>query len=445
MATTNSSGNSPRKPSGNSSGNSAEGPTEGSSSNASSNAAGNSIGDNSATSTNNAHSTNSAHATSALANPKNPLRVSAVWTTVIYLILGLLSAVFIWVGTPTPDSHARVWNYDIPSASGEESSSSDTAPGNGLGVENPTRSAGELYEELNQHNLALFIEHQDALAAGLTVLDPTGQTPWLQEHRDELAPQPGKARAFLFRDTYCAKQVELGNSCPYLPDNIEVAGTTDSPISPRGRQFAVIPAAEDTLGYGRYLIGGSGAEAKEILPEVFVNEQPYSGENWFGDLLVKTLEYEGTLALIPLIIALLLCIFIFAMEYRRNTNFPEPTRTPASAKSFAFAHFPAHITGYLGGIIIGLLPLVWVSIHQGNGQVIRAYLPNAVGISVALILGVLAVFTGLRFLIARHYLRRLTLLNPGTPSPGTANPGATPTPNTPNTPTNTTNPQGGAH
>lgn len=418
MATTNSSGNSPRKPSGNSSGNSAEGPTEGSSSNASSNAAGNS--DNSATSTNNAH------ATSALANPKNPLRVSAVWSTVIYLILGLLSAVFIWVGTPTPDSHARVWNYDIPSASGEESSSSDTAPGNGLGVENPTRSAEELYEELNKHNLALFIEHQDALAAGLTVLDPTGQTPWLQEHRDELAPQPGKARAFLFRDTYCAKQVELGNSCPYLPDNIEVAGTTDSPISPRGRQFAVIPAAEDTLGYGRYLIGGSGAEAKEILPEVFVNEQPYSGENWFGDLLVKTLEYEGTLALIPLIIALLLCIFIFAMEYRRNTNFPEPTRTPASAKSFAFAHFPAHIAGYLGGIIIGLLPLVWVSVHQGNGQVIRAYLPNAVGISVALILGVLAVFTVLRFLIARHYLRRLTLLNPDTP-------------------TTTTNPQGGAH
>ncbi|KAA8719391.1 hypothetical protein [Corynebacterium spheniscorum] len=426
MATTNSSGNSPRKPSGNSSGNSAEGLTEGSSSNAASNAADNSIGDNSAT------STTSAHATSALANPKNPLRVSAVWTTVIYLILGLLSAVFIWVGTPTPDSHARVWNYDIPSANGEESSSSDTAPGNGLGVENPTRSAGELFEELNQHSLALFIEHQDALAAGLTVLDPTGQTPWLQEHRDELAPQPGKARAFLFRNTYCAKQVELGNSCPYLPDNIEVAGTTDSPISPRGRQFAIIPAAEDTLGYGRYLIGGSGAEAKEILPEVFVNERPYSVENWFGDLLVKVLEYEGTLALIPLIIALLLCIFIFAMEYRRNTNFPEPTRSPASAKSFAFAHFPAHIAGYLGGIIIGLLPLVWVSIHQGNEHVIRAYLPNAVGISVALILGVLAVFTVLRFLIARHYLRRLMLLNPGA------------TPNTTTTPT-TTNPQGGAH
>lgn len=410
MATSNSSGNPAGNPSGNPSGNPAGNPS----------------------------------GTSTLPNPKSPLRVSAVWTTVIYLVLGLLSAVFIWTGTPTPDSHARIWDFDVPSASGVDTRSPDTSPRNGLDAKNPTRTAGELYQDLSEHNLALFIDHTDALSAGLTVLDPTGTTPWLQEHRDELAPQPGKARAFLFENTYCAKQFELGKPCPYLPDTIEIAGTTASPISPRGHQFAVIPAAEDTLGYGSYLLGAPEAQAKEILPEVYESQWPEVKQHWFNLFLGEVLEYEGTYAVFPLVLALLFCIFIFAMEYRRNTNFPDPTGAPRSAQAFAFAHFPAHITAYICGIALGLLPLVWTSINQGNGPMLRAYLPNGAWVTLAIALVVIAIFTFLRFLIARHYLLRLELLSRAHNNPAPNNPTPSTTPTT-TTPTKPTDPQGGVH
>lgn len=355
-------------------------------------------------------------------NPKSPLRVSAVWTTLVFLILGILSSVFIWSGTPTPDSLARTWDYNIPSASGQNARSADSAPGNGLGIENPTRSAGEIYQELSKENVALFIEHHDAFAAGLTVLDPTGKTPWLSDYRDQLAPEPGKPRALLFKNTYCATIYERGEKCPYLPDNFQVAGMSDGPLDPRGRQFAIIPAAEDQLGYGSYLFGASEEKAQELLPEVFPKQFRDEHTTPFGIFLVALLEYDGFYAIFPLIFAFFISIFIFAMEYRRNTNFPEPNRS-LSAKDFAFVHFPAHLIGFIGGMILGLIPLTWFTISQGNSHLLRAYLPHAAWVSVAVTLVVMGVFLYLRVRIARHYQHRLQLLHN----------------------TETTNPQGGAH
>lgn len=366
-------------------------------------------------------------------NPKSPLRVSAVWTTLVFLILGILSSVFIWSGTPTPDSLARTWDYNIPSASGQNARAADSAPGNGLGIENPTRSAGEIYQELSKEKVALFIEHYDALAAGLTVLDPTGKTPWLSDYRDQLAPEPGKPRVLLFKNTYCATIYERGEKCPYLPDNFQVAGISDGPLDPRGRQFAVIPAAEDQLGYGSYLLGASEEKAQEVLPEVFTKQFPAEHTTPFGIFLVALLEYDGFYAILPLISALFISIFIFAMEYRRNTNFPAPNRSGLSAKDFAFAHFPAHLIGFIGGMILGLIPLIWFTISQGNSHLLRAYLPHAAWVSVAVTLVVMGIFLYLRVRIARHYQRRLQLLH----SPGK--------PDAQANDSQANNPQGGAH